>query len=194
MPYQVKKQGDKYVVYKKDTGKRVGATAGNKEALRKYLAALHLNANESIINLTETIYNKDKMKLINLIPLREVDEDQSTPELMAIPYFREFQTAHGYKPMFKFLGVKNEENIFVADLTKFGMLDLIVTDAKLYAKVTEKYAVFGVVYTLSGLESLEATVCLMKQKDGQIERIMFDNKDKKNFNAKANNFIKLIEK
>ena len=194
MPYQVKKQGDKYVVYKKDTGKRVGATAGNKEALRKYLAALHLNANESIINLTETIYNKDKMKLINLIPLREVDEDQSTPELMAIPYFREFQTAHGYKPMFKFLGVKNEENIFVADLTKFGMLDLIVTDAKLYAKVTEKYAVFGVVYTLSGLESLEATVCLMKQKDGQIERIMFDNKDKKNFNAKANNFIKLIDK
>ena len=76
MPYQVKKQGDKYVVYKKDTGKRVGATAGNKVALRKYLAALHLNANESIINLTETIYNKDKMKLVNLIPLREVDEDK----------------------------------------------------------------------------------------------------------------------
>ena len=48
MPYKVKKQGDKYVVYKKDTGKRVGATAGNKEALRKYLAALHLNANESL--------------------------------------------------------------------------------------------------------------------------------------------------
>ena len=48
MPYKVKKQRDKYVVYKKDTGKRVGATAGNKEALRKYLAALHLNANESL--------------------------------------------------------------------------------------------------------------------------------------------------
>lgn len=48
MPYKVKKVGDKYVVYKKDTGKRVGATAGNKEALRKYLAALHINANESV--------------------------------------------------------------------------------------------------------------------------------------------------
>lgn len=59
MPYQVKKQGDKYVVYKKDTGKRVGATAGNKEALRKYLAALHLNANESIINLTDLINEED---------------------------------------------------------------------------------------------------------------------------------------
>lgn len=53
MPYKVKKQGDKYVVYKKDTGKRVGATAGNKEALRKYLAALHLNANESLESIDE---------------------------------------------------------------------------------------------------------------------------------------------
>ena len=50
MPYKVKKQGDKYVVYKKDTGKRVGATAGNKEALRKYLAALHINAKEGVVN------------------------------------------------------------------------------------------------------------------------------------------------
>ena len=49
MPYLVKKQGDKYVVYKKDTGKRVGATAGNKEALRKYMAALHINAKEGVI-------------------------------------------------------------------------------------------------------------------------------------------------
>ena len=59
MPYIARKQGDKYAVYKKDTGKRVGATAGNKEALRKYLAALHLNANESIINLTDLINEED---------------------------------------------------------------------------------------------------------------------------------------
>lgn len=52
MPYKVKKQGDKYVVYKKDTGKRVGATAGNKEALRKYMAALHINAKENVNNKT----------------------------------------------------------------------------------------------------------------------------------------------
>lgn len=60
MPYKVKKQGDKYVVYKKDTGKRVGATAGNKEALRKYMAALHINAKEN--------YNTNKtMKLKSLM-------------------------------------------------------------------------------------------------------------------------------
>lgn len=134
------------------------------------------------------------MKLINLIPLREVEEELTSPELMATPYFREFQTAHGYKPMFKFLGVKNDENLFVADVTDFGMLDLFVSDAKLYAKVTDKYAVFGIIYTMTGLSKLEATICLMKQKDGKIERIMFDGKDKKNFDAKTVNFMKIIEK
>jgi len=49
MPYTVRKKGDKYVVYKKSTGERVGATAGNKEALRKYMAALHINAKESVM-------------------------------------------------------------------------------------------------------------------------------------------------
>ena len=46
MPYTARKVGDQYCVYKKDGGKKVGCTDGNKEALRKYLAALHLNANE----------------------------------------------------------------------------------------------------------------------------------------------------
>ena len=55
MPYKVKKQGDKYAVYKKDTGKLVGHTAGNKEALRKYLAALHINAKEGVIKLADLI-------------------------------------------------------------------------------------------------------------------------------------------
>ena len=48
MPYRYEKQGDQYVVYKKDSGKRVGATAGNKESLKKYLAALHMNENEEL--------------------------------------------------------------------------------------------------------------------------------------------------
>ena len=133
------------------------------------------------------------MKLISLIPLREVEEEMS-PELMATPYFREFQTAHGYKPLFKFLGTKGEENIFVADITNLGMLDLIMKDAKLYAKVTEKYAVFGMVCTLTGLDTIDATVCKMVQKNGQIERIMYDSKDKKNFDAKTTNFKQLSEK
>ena len=40
MPYTPKKVGDKYVVYKR--GEIVGKTKGTKEALRKYLAALHI--------------------------------------------------------------------------------------------------------------------------------------------------------
>ena len=46
MPYSYKKVGDKYCVYK-EGGAKVGCTAGNKEALKKYLAALHIHG-ESI--------------------------------------------------------------------------------------------------------------------------------------------------
>ncbi len=46
MPYTYKKVGDQYCVYKKDGGKKVGCTDGNKEALNKYLAALHANVDE----------------------------------------------------------------------------------------------------------------------------------------------------
>ena len=67
MPYKVKKQGDQYVVYKKDTGKRVGATAGNKEALRKYMAALHINAKENTMK-----------------PIKEVDNAQFEKKLKQI--------------------------------------------------------------------------------------------------------------
>lgn len=133
------------------------------------------------------------MKLINLMPLREVEEDKSTPELVGLPYFREFQTLHGYKPLFKYLGTKGEELIFEADVNDFGMLNLIISDAKLIAKVTEKTAIFGIVYTLTGLERFDATVCAMNQKNGVIEKISFDNKDKKNFGAAQTNFMKVIE-
>lgn len=76
MPYKVKKQGDKYVVYKKDTGKRVGATAGNKEALRKYLAALHINAKESVMSQADDVQStlavEQLRKAIRKIVLQEV--------------------------------------------------------------------------------------------------------------------------
>lgn len=44
MPYKTKKVGKKNCVYKKDSGKKVGCTGGSKEAKRKYLAALAINA------------------------------------------------------------------------------------------------------------------------------------------------------
>lgn len=56
MPYNYKKVGDKYAVYKKSNGELVGKTEGNKTALRKYLNALYLNANENI-NLNELFNN-----------------------------------------------------------------------------------------------------------------------------------------
>lgn len=63
MPYTHKKVGNQYCVYKKDTGKKVGCTDGNKEALRKYLAALHIN--DSKISLREFI-RKEIQKIIKI--------------------------------------------------------------------------------------------------------------------------------
>ena len=132
------------------------------------------------------------MKLINLIPLREV-EDQSTPELIATPYFREFQAKHGYTPLFKYIGVKNQEHIFMADLEDLGAMNLIVAKAQIMAKITDKQASFGLIYTLTGLNQLDASICVMKQKDTIIELIPFDEKDKTNFDAKTTKFASLIQ-
>lgn len=43
MPYTYKKQDNKYCVYKKDTGEKVGCTGNTRAELKKYLAALHIN-------------------------------------------------------------------------------------------------------------------------------------------------------
>lgn len=133
------------------------------------------------------------MKLKSLIPLFEA-KDEMSPELMALPFFREFQTAHGYKPLFKFIGTKAEEHIFLADIQNVGQLDLIIKDAQIVARVSEKEAMFGVIYTLTGLERLDATVCKMKLKDGKVEHILFDDKDKKNFGAASTKFLSIVEK
>lgn len=49
MPYTYRKQGSKYCVYKKDSGEKVGCTSGDKAALRRYMAALHMH--ESLTEL-----------------------------------------------------------------------------------------------------------------------------------------------
>jgi len=67
MPYTYKKEGDKYVVYKKDSGKRVGATKGTKEALKRYLAALHMHE----INLKENMKSNKSIKLADLLKENE---------------------------------------------------------------------------------------------------------------------------
>jgi hypothetical protein len=48
MPYSVRKQGNKYCVFKKEDGSKVGCTDGNKESLKKYLGALHMHETNSM--------------------------------------------------------------------------------------------------------------------------------------------------
>jgi hypothetical protein len=127
------------------------------------------------------------MKLRDLIKLKENSETSN--EMMAMPFFKEFQTRYGYNVNFKFLGMKENECIYVAPLSDLGMFDMIVSDAKIYAKITEKSAIFGIVYTLTGLEKFEATISAMKHKDGVVETILFDNSDMKTFSDKATDFL-----
>lgn len=83
MPYTARKVGDQYCVYKKDSGEKVGCTDGNKESLRKYLAALHLNANESVNELT-----------INSVGVRELlRKIFRDPKLMDQLNFKTFRRA-----------------------------------------------------------------------------------------------------
>ena len=72
MPYSYHKQGDQYIVTKKDTGKEVGRTKGTKEALNKYLAALHINANEN-----KTMKKSELTKMIQEV-IKEVLSERST--------------------------------------------------------------------------------------------------------------------
>ena len=46
MPYSVRKVNGKYCVFKKGGGKKVGCNKGTETAKKKYLAALHANADE----------------------------------------------------------------------------------------------------------------------------------------------------
>lgn len=80
MPYTYKKIGDKYAVYKKDTGKLVGKTKGTKQALKKYLAALHIHSES--INQS----NMNPIKLASLIKLKEskdLEQNMSTEQKKA---------------------------------------------------------------------------------------------------------------
>jgi hypothetical protein len=68
MPYFARKEGDQYCVYKKDGGKKMGCTKGNKESLKKYMAALHMH------ELKETIQDMKPIKLASLINLKESEQ------------------------------------------------------------------------------------------------------------------------
>ena len=87
MPYTARKEGGKYVVYKKDSGKRVGATKGTKEALRKYLAALHMHETKKLKN------ENMKPKSIKLASLLKLHESENPMEGMTTEQKKAFMEA-----------------------------------------------------------------------------------------------------
>lgn len=131
------------------------------------------------------------MKLANLL-LELEESDQTNPDLIAIPFFREFQSKYGFAPLFKYVGVKGGQMIFTAAIADLGALDMVIKDAQLIAKVEQKQALFGVVCTMTGLDRVEYPICKIKLKGGQTECIYYDSKDKNNFNAAAIKFLDLV--
>ena len=132
------------------------------------------------------------MKLRDLIPLKEAQDDQ-----LCMEYFRKFGECCNYNAVFDYVGVKDDVEIYTADLTNFGDLSLVVAKAHIVAKVTKKHAMFGLVYVLNGLEKLDATIFRIKrtEKDGHVnlEAIMFDSEETKKLianNVKFKNVIK----
>lgn len=128
-----------------------------------------------------------------MIKLKSIlKEDHLDPSVMAMPFFNEFYTQFNCKPMFKYLGLKDKEYVFIAPLTDLGELSHIISDAYYMARVTDKYAYFGIVYMLNGLEQFDATVCLIEKTGGTFETKYFDDKDP-DFSDSKTNFIKMIK-
>ena len=99
MPYSYHKEGDKYVVTKKDSGKVVGRTKGTKEALKNYLAALHINANEGKINEGTPEQEKIKKVVSNYVNLRKAIDSPNYPS-----------TPHTYSAMKKIENILQQMN------------------------------------------------------------------------------------
>ena len=79
-----------------------------------------------------------------MIKLKSILFEEQDPFVVAMPYFKEFYSIHGYTLNFDYLGLKDEEMVFAADLKDLGQLSLIVTEAQVIARVTPKKALFGV--------------------------------------------------
>ena len=107
MPYTYKKEGDKYCVYKKDGGKKVGCTAGNKTALKKYMAALHMHE-----KIKENMKPNKPIKLTSLLesenPIEGMSTEQKKAFLEAVYRFAEnansIYRTHSLKETAQYLG------------------------------------------------------------------------------------------
>lgn len=118
--------------------------------------------------------------------------DVVDPKQLAKPFFKEFSKQMKTSPKFSYLGLKNKEHIFNAPIDDLGTLKLIFSKAEFVAKVCDKYAYFGIVYLLNGLEQFDATVCLIQKTNKGYETKLFDDSDSE-FNNSKTNFSNIIK-
>ena len=128
------------------------------------------------------------MKLKNILS----EGDVVDPKQLAKPFFKEFSKQMKTSPKFSYLGLKNKEHIFTAPIEDLGTLKLIFSKAEFVAKVCDKYAYFGIVYLLNGLEQFDATVCLIQKTNKGYETKLFDDSDS-DFNNSKTNFSNIIK-
>ncbi len=119
-------------------------------------------------------------------------EEFTKPEDLAKPYFQEFKKYNKISTNFKYIGLKNKEHVFTSELENLGDLSLIISEAKLIARIAEKYAYFGITYTLNGLEGFDATVCRIDRTNGSMTYRLFDDENS-DFSDKNTTFLNLIK-
>ena len=133
------------------------------------------------------------MKLIDLIPVNRVNENEGSDWL---DYVRKFSEVYDSNVLFDLLGEKDGVKMYTANLTSFGDLGILVSKAQIVAKCSKKECIFGVVYILNDLEIREATLCKIKrkEKDGHttLEVTKFD-KDSKAFKGDDTKFKSIVK-
>ena len=129
-----------------------------------------------------------------MINLKQIlsEGDVVDPKQLAKPFFREFSKQMKTTAKFSYLGLKNKEHIFCAPFEDLGTLKLIFSKAEFIAKVSDKYAYFGIVYLLNGLEQFDASVCLITKNKNSYETKLFDDSDS-DFNNSKTNFATIIK-
>lgn len=127
-----------------------------------------------------------------MIYLTSLLKEELDPMSLATPFFKEFVRYFKVKESFKYIGLKNKEYIFTATISDIGVLNLIISEAVIMARVSESYAYFGIIYTLNGLEQFDATVCRMDKAKEGISVKLFDDADP-DFSDKNTNFATLFK-
>jgi len=107
-------------------------------------------------------------------------------------FLQHFQFQTGITGDFKYIGLKNNERIYTTPLNDLGAMKLIISDAIIMARISENYAYFGIIYTLTGLDQFDATILLLKMQDGKIKSKQFDENDP-DFSNNKTKFASLIK-